>query len=88
MRGGGGGGNLNDRKKSGGRAAVADEGGWTNVSKVSQRGYDRIDTTKISNLAQSTNRRVRRLILWIRVARFFWAEYTKPVKVYQNGRKT
>ena len=50
-----------DRKKSG-RQGPASEDGWTSVqpSKASQRTntYDRIDTNKISNFAQSSARRV------------------------------
>jgi hypothetical protein len=54
-----------DRKKSGRQGPnSASEDGWTSVqpSKASQRSntYDRIDTNKISNLAQSSARRVVR----------------------------
>ena len=57
MRGG-----PNDRKKSSRGPNQTSEDGWTPVqpSKVSQRSnnYDRIDTHKIANLAQSSARRV------------------------------
>ena len=50
----------NDRKKSGRGANPASEDGWQSAqpSKSSQRSFDRIDTNKISNLAQSSTRRV------------------------------
>ena len=54
MRGG-----PNDRKTSG--RGQTSEDGWTSVQpKVSQRSsvYDRIDTSKIANLAQNSARRV------------------------------
>ena len=64
-RGGGGGGGggrdgpPGDRKKSGRVGNTQGEEGWTNVPvKTSQRGYDKIDTNKISNLAQRSDRRV------------------------------
>ena len=57
----------NDRKKSGRPSNQASEDGWQSVtSKTSQRvaPFDRIDTMKISNLAQNSARRVR-IFIWI-----------------------
>ncbi len=57
MRGG-----PNDRKMAG--RGQTSEDGWTSVQpKVSQRStYDRIDTSKITNLAQNSARRVSLVI--------------------------
>ena len=54
-------GGQGDRTKSGrGGGNASSDDGWTNVpTKSSQRGYDKIDTNKISNLAQRSDRRVR-----------------------------
>jgi hypothetical protein len=59
IRGGGRDGGPGDRKKSGRPGNAPVEEGWTSVpSKTSQRGYDKIDANKISNLANRSDRRV------------------------------